>query len=64
MESNTTATITSTSTTPTNMSCTMSTSIPNIEKLDGQSNYRSWKFAMRMSLMLEGLFGSCLDVEI
>jgi len=36
---------------------TVSTSVPNIEKLEGQSNYGSWKFAMKMSLMLEGLFG-------
>jgi len=36
---------------------TVSTSVPNIEKLEDQSNYGSWKFAMKMSLMLEGLFG-------
>nr|CAI5869045.1 unnamed protein product [Callosobruchus analis] len=32
-------------------------SVPNIEKLEGQANYSSWKFAMKMSLVLEGLFG-------
>lgn len=30
--------------------------MPNIEKLDGQSNYASWKFAIKMNLMLEGLW--------
>jgi len=35
----------------------LSTTIPNIEKLEGQINYGSWKFSMRMCLMLEGLFG-------
>nr|CAI5868548.1 unnamed protein product [Callosobruchus analis] len=32
-------------------------SVPNIEKLEGQANYISWKFAMKISLELEGLFG-------
>ena len=34
----------------------VSTSVPNIDKLEGQINYSSWKFAMKMSLMLEGLW--------
>lgn len=40
---------------------TVSTSIPNIEKLEGQSNYGSWKFAMKMCLMLEGLWNQVSD---
>lgn len=35
----------------------LSTNIPNIDKLEGQVNYGSWKFSMKMYLMLEGLFG-------
>lgn len=37
---------------------TVTTSVPNIEELEGQANYGSWKFAMKMSLMLEGLYGN------
>ena len=35
---------------------TVSSFVPNIEKLEGQTNYSTWKFAMKMSLMLEGLW--------
>jgi len=50
--------LTSTSSTMTTQSAvSLSTTIPNIEKLEGQINYGSWKFSMRMCLMLEGLFG-------
>lgn len=35
----------------------LSTTVPNIDKLQGQHNYGSWKFSMKMYLMLEGLFG-------
>ncbi|XP_045474930.1 uncharacterized protein LOC123680859 [Harmonia axyridis] len=34
----------------------VSSYVPNIDKLEGHSNYASWKFAMKMSLMLEGLW--------
>lgn len=33
-----------------------SLSLPNIDKLEGHANYSSWKFAMKMSLVLEGLW--------
>ena len=34
----------------------LSSSVPTIEKLQGNENYSTWRFAMRMSLLLEGLF--------
>jgi len=55
----TSTSLTSTAVFPTGV--TVSTSVPNIEKLEGQFNYGSWKFAMKMSLMLEGLFGWDID---
>ncbi|KAF2897450.1 hypothetical protein ILUMI_08724 [Ignelater luminosus] len=33
-------------------------SVPNIETLEGQSNYGSWRFAMTMRLMLEGVWST------
>lgn len=38
------------------MSIPVLTSVSNIEKLGGQSNYDSWKFAVKMSLTLDRLW--------
>lgn len=35
----------------------------NIEKLDGVSNYNTWKFGVKNSLVLEGLWDSVLGTE-
>lgn len=35
----------------------VSNAVPNIEKLEIQQNYGSWKLSMEMYLVLDGLFG-------
>ena len=41
-----------------------STSVPNIEKLDGSENYSTWKFAMKMIVMLDGLWNITIRAEV